>query len=227
MSSACPTLFDRLAHLPDPRSHHGRIHPLSAVLGLCVLAMLSGRTSLIAIARFGRQHGTALAQALGFRRGKTPTPSTLSRTLRRIDPQQLEDCLSQWIAARIDPKTLGPIAIDGKVLRGSRDGQTPGVHLLAAYAPHVSAVLAQIRVEATTNEHKAALQLLGILPLSGRLVTADAIFCQKDLVEQIVDSGGDYLVSVKDNQPSLLAAVEAGFGYEDAARQIAAATSPW
>ena len=85
------TLYEALNDLPDPRSRHGQFHPLTAIMGLVVLAMLSGRTSLQSIARFGRQHGTSLAHALGFCRGKTPT---LSRTLRRMDPTHLEAILS-------------------------------------------------------------------------------------------------------------------------------------
>src|SRR5262245_1938416 len=143
-----PTLFDELATLPDPRHFRGRTHPLSAVLGLVTLAMLMGRTSLLGIARFGRQYGTALAHALGFRRGKTPSVSTLSRTLRRLDATAVEDRLSRWLRARLDPAALEQISLDGKTLRGSRDGDLPGQHLVAAYAASVSAVLAQIRVDA-------------------------------------------------------------------------------
>lgn len=188
--------------------------------------MLMGRTSLIGIARFGRQFGTPLAHALGFRRGKTPTVSTLSRTLRRFDAQQLEAVLSQWIQGRVDPEAIQQISIDGKTLRGSRDGEVPGHHLVAAYAPAVQAVLAQVRVDSKTNEHKAALELLGILPLKGKVVVGDAMFCQRDLVEQVIESGGDYILFVKDNQPGLARDIEAGFAYETAARSIAAATSP-
>src|SRR5437588_2129925 len=107
------TLLEALATLPDPRSRRGRIHPLPAVVGLVALAMLMGRKSLIGIARFGRQYGTPLAHALGFRRGKTPTVSTLSRTLRRFDAQQLEAILGRWIRGRIDPETFELISIDG------------------------------------------------------------------------------------------------------------------
>src|SRR5882724_12561492 len=96
------TLFDALAAMPDPRSRHGQIHPLAAVLGLVSLAMLVGRKSLAGISRFGRQHGTPLAHALGFRRGKTPAVSTLSRTLRRFDAGQLEAILAGWLQGRID-----------------------------------------------------------------------------------------------------------------------------
>jgi hypothetical protein len=220
------TLYEALATLPDPRSRHGRIHPLPAVVGLVALALLMGRKSLKSIARFGRQHSTPLAHALGFRRGKTPSASTLSRTLRRFDAPQLEAILTRWVRARIDPETFEQISLDGKTLRGSRDGEVPGQHLVAAYAPAVQAVLAQIRVDSKTNEHKAALELLGILPLSGKVVVGDAMFCQRDLAERVVDAGGDYLLVVKDNQPGLETDIRAGFAFEQAARGIAAATSP-
>jgi hypothetical protein len=221
------TLFEALATVPDPRSRHGCIHPLQAVLGLVTLALLMGRTSLAGIARFGRQYGATLAHALGFRRGKTPSVSTLSRTLRRFDAEQLEAALSRWLRGRLDAKTFEHISLDGKTLRGSRDGEVPGQHLVAAYAPAVQAVLAQVRVDAKTNEHKAALQLLGILPLSGKVVVGDAMFCQRDLATQVIEAGGDYVLIAKDNQPSLVIDIEAGFGFEAAARSIGAATSPY
>ncbi|WP_020473844.1 transposase family protein, partial [Zavarzinella formosa] len=119
--SSC-TLLEALSELPDPRSPRGQIHPLPAVIGLVALAMLMGRTSLIGIARFGRQHGVPLAHALGFKRGKTPAVSTLSRTLRRFDAVQFEAIMSRWIAGRVDPDAFRQISIDGKTLRGSRDG---------------------------------------------------------------------------------------------------------
>lgn len=74
---------------------------------------------------------------------------------------------------------------------------------MAAYAPHVAAVVAQIRVDRKTNEHKAALELLGVLPLTGKVVTGDAMFCQKDVCQAVRDGEGDYLFAVKDNQPTL------------------------
>jgi len=220
------SLMDVLATVPDPRSLHGRVHPLTAVLGLVTLGLLMGRKSLAGIARLGRQFGTPLAHALGFRRGKTPSVSTLSRTLRVLDASAVEDALSRWVRARIDPRGE-LLSLDGKALKGSRDGDLPGQHLVAAYAPSVRAVLAQIRVDAKTNEHKAALQLLGVLPLKDQVVIGDAIFCQRDLAEQVVAAEGDYVLIVKDNQPGLAADIQAGLGFEQAARSIAAATSPW
>jgi len=221
-----PTLFDELATVPDPRRRHGLRHPLSAVLGRAALAMLMGRTSLAGIARFGRQYGPSLAFALGFTRGKTPSLSTLSRTLAALDADTVETVLARWVAARLDPADAEYLSLDGKTLRGSRDGDVPGVHLVAAFAPHAQAVLAQIRVDAKTNEHKAALKLLVILPVTGTVVVGDALFRQRVVAAKVVDDGGDDLLVVKDNQEALKVDIRAAFAFEDAARGIAAATSP-
>ncbi len=221
-----PSLLEVLADVPDPRSRHGQIHPLPAVLGLVVLAMLLGRTSLTAVSRFGRQHGAPLAWALGFRRGKTPTASTLSRTLRRFDAGALEAAFARWIEGRVAHRPFERISLDGKTLHGSRDGTVPGVHLVAAYAPHVEAVLRQVRVDAKTNEHKAAPELLGLLPVRGKVVVGDAMFCQRDVAEAVADAGGDYVLFVKDNQKALRADIEAGLTFEDSARRLAAAAPP-
>src|ERR1700722_14232019 len=156
-------LVDVLAQVPDPRRPHGPFLPLSAFLGLVALALLMGRKSLAGVARFGRQYGTPLAHALGFRRGKTPSVSTLSRTLRVLDASAVEAALSRWVLSRIEAD-VELVSLDGKTLKSSREGEIPGQHLVAAYASQVQAVLAQIRVDAKTNEHKAALRLLGMLP---------------------------------------------------------------
>ena len=97
----------------------------------------------------------------------------------------------------------GPLCLDGKTARGSAGGGLPGVRLLAAYAPHASAVVARIRAGRKADEHKAALKLLGVPPLEGKAVTGDAMFCQKDVRAALDDGGGDYLLAVKGNQPTL------------------------
>jgi hypothetical protein len=224
-------LLEVLAEVPDPRSRQGRIHPLRAILALTVLAMLRGCRGPTAIAQFGRDYGTPLAHALGFTRGKTPTPSCLSELFRRLDAVAFEAALSRWIRSRTPspaPQENGtkgqdkePVSIDGKTLRGSKDDVVPGQHLVAAYAP-----LVQVQVDVKTNEHKAALQLLGILPVKGRIVIGDAMFCQRDVCATIIEQGGDYLFFTKANQPGLQIDIGAGFGFAAAARSIAAAFSP-
>lgn len=220
-------LLDELAKVPDPRSRRGRRHPLAAILSLTVLAMLSGCKSYTAIAQFGRDKGAALAFALGFRRGKTPTKSRLSTLFRRLAVTDFEAVLSRWVASRLDTPDGLHVCIDGKTLRGSKDGDVPGHHLVAAYVPTAQAVLAQLRVDAKTNEHKAALELLGILPIKGCIFTGDAAFCQRDFCEKVIDGGGDYVLIAKDNQPTLAQDVAAGLAFEDEKRRQAAACPPY
>jgi hypothetical protein len=233
------SLLEVLAEVPDPRDPRGRIHPLPAILAMTVLAMLRGCRGPVAIAQFGRDHGQNLAHALGFRRAKTPAASCLSDLFSRLDAVAFEAALSRWIKSRSpepsqenaehnpDPnKEKEPVCVDGKTLCGSRDGEVPGQHLVAAYSPLVQAVLVQVRVDAKTNEHKALLQMLGILPVKGRIVTGDAIFCQRDVCAEVIDQEGDYIFFVKENQPGLLADIAAGFAYEATAAATAAAFSP-
>jgi len=226
MSPTSPlSLADVLADLPDPRSRHGQRYPLVPVLCLVTLGLLLGRKSLDAIARLGRDYGPHLLLALGFPRGQGPVKSTLSRLLRRQDAPALEARLARWIQSRL-PAGVSVLSLDGKTARGSRDGDLPGQHLVSAYAPQAEAVLGQLRVDAKTNEHKAALQLLGLLPLQGKVVLGDAAFCQRDVAAKVVAEGGDYIFTVKANQPGLETDIAAGFGFEAAARSIAAAFSP-
>lgn len=220
------SLLEELARIPDPRNRRGTRHPLAALLGLTVLAMLTGCKSYTAIAQFGRDKGRALALALGFRRGKTPAKSRLSTLFRRLDVTAFEAALSRWVAARLGTPQGLHVCLDGKTVRGSKDGDIPGHHLVAAYAPAAQAVLAQLRVDAKTNEHKAALELLGIVPVQGCIFTGDAAFCQRDLCAQIIDGGGDYVLAVKDNQPGLAIDIAAGLAFEDEKRRQAAAFPP-
>ena len=163
------SLWECFASLSDPRSPSGRRHPLPAVLSLITVAVLCGARSLEAFAQFPRQRGRGFTSLLGFTRPDTPCKATLSNLLRRLDVGRFEAVLSAWVAARCGDRGPGEVAIDGKTLRGSAGRAIPGVHLLAAYAPRLDAVLAQLRVDGKTNEHKAALELLKVLPLGALL----------------------------------------------------------
>lgn len=224
--SAPLTLLEALAQVPDPRSRRGQRHPLSAILALAVVAMLAGAKGFEAIAQFGREKGVGLAHLLGFKRGKTPVKSTFSIIFRDLDIDAFEAILSRWIRSRTPQDQERPIALDGKTACGSRDGEVPGQHLVSAFCQDATAVLAQLRVDAKTNEHKAALQLLGILPVKGNIITGDALFCQKDVCAEVVDGGGDYVFTVKDNQPSLVTDIKAGLASQEQNQRLAAAFSP-
>src|SRR6516165_11224402 len=173
---ATTSLMELLGALEDPRSAKGRRHPLVALLALALVAMFAGQSSYEAIVQYGHERGWPFLQLLGFTRRRGLCKATYSRVFRRIDVAAFEAAVSRWILARVKSTAVEHLAIDGKTLRGSREGQTPAVHLVAAYAPKVQAVVAQLRVDAKTNEHKAALEMLGILPVKGRVVTGDAMF---------------------------------------------------
>ena len=205
------SLIELLEGLPDPRRARGKRHPLPALLALAVVALLAGMTSYEAIVDYGRGRGWEFRRLLGFTRRRGLCKATYSRVFRRIDVAAFEALIARWIRGRLGPRDAPHLALDGKTVRGSRDGEAPAVHLLAAYAPDVQAVVAQLRVDAKTNEHKAALELLGILPVKGKVVTGDAIFTQRDVCAAVIGGGGDYVLPVKDNQPTLARDIAAAF----------------
>ena len=121
------------------------------------------------------------------------------------------------------PESLPGVALDGKTLCGTLAAHERNVHLLSLFEQAVGGVLGQLAVDPTTNEAKAALDLLQTVVLEGRLVTGDAMFCQREVCQQVVDAGGDYLFVVKDNQPELKAAIAAEFrrGFSPRDRAVA------
>jgi DDE_Tnp_1-associated/Transposase DDE domain len=210
------SLLELLEGVHDPRGAKGKRHPLSAVLALAVVAMLAGMTSYEAIVQYGKERGRDFLYLLGFTRGRGLCKATYSRIFRRIDVADFEARVGRWIRGHLRTGDAAHIAIDGKTARGSRDGDTPAVHLVAAYAPDVHATLAQLRVDAKTNEHKAALEMLGILPIKGKIITGDAMFTQRDVCSEIIKRGGDYILVAKENQPTLVANIAAVFAEPEA-----------
>lgn len=197
------SLMELLEGLHDPRAARGKRHPLPALLALAVVAMLAGMTSYEAIVQYGKERGWEFLRHLGFTTRRGLCKATYSRVFRRIDVVDFESRVGRWIEGRLGPGDAPHISIDGKTARGSRDGDAPGVHLVSAYAPDVKAVLAQLRVDAKTNEHKAALELLGVLSVKGKVVTGDAMFTHRDICAAVIAGGGDYVLAVKENQPTL------------------------
>jgi hypothetical protein len=220
------SLLERFAELKDPRDPRGRHYPLASLLGLCLVAILAGQTSLTAIAQFGRLRRHRLGHALGFKDGQMPCANTLSYLFRDLDADHLDRIIGDWLTDRCGAGWTH-IALDGKRLCGSRDGEVPGVHLLAAYAPQAAAVIAQMHVEASTNEHKTALRLLGLLPpLAGVVVTGDAMFTHADFCESVLEKQGEYLLYAKDNQATLQHDLAATFDAAETGDFSPASASP-
>lgn len=206
-----PTLWKLLDGVSDRRSPQGRRFPLRSLLAMAIAATLAGRTSLAGIARWGRKLKKRSLRAFGIRRATAPCHATWHLVFRGLEVEQLERVLGEWVGALAGDGAPGHVAIDGKTLRGSRSGEYPGVHLLAAYCGKAQGVLGQRRVEARENEIPAALELLKKMPLKGAVVTGDAIFAQKAICRHIVGQGGDYLLAVKENQPGLKRDIEEAF----------------
>lgn len=197
--------------LVDHRRAQGLRHPLASILALTVVATLAGARSQAAVVDYARALGPRSRRLLGFRAFHPPSRSTLCRVFRALDVVAFEARVRDWLAARAGSRRFAHIAIDGKAARGSRDGELPAVHLLAAYAPEIETTLAQLRVDAKTNEHKAALELLRVLPLDGKVVTADAMFTHRDFCAAVRGRGGHFVLPVKENQPTLRDDIRAAF----------------
>jgi len=214
------SLLAFLATVPDPRSRHGQRHPLSAILALVCCAIMCGAKSYAAIGQWAQDQDITLMHRLGFTR-RPPKSGGIRKILIALDRGAFEHALTRWAEALLSRPIAAEAslpqayALDGKSARGSFDGLQKAVHLLSLLAHESGLTLAQVAVpnggEEKTNEHKAALGLLEGLVLQGRLVTGDAMFCQRDFCQQVIDAGGDYLVFVKDNQPTLLHDIETAF----------------
>lgn len=212
------SLLDHLRDVPDPRSAHGRRHPLSAMLAAVCCAILCGVRGFKPMAQWLHDQELELIHALGFHR-TPPRWGAFRKLLLDLDPAAFEAALARWAeavsascsAGPDGAETLEPVALDGKTVRGSLRQHHKAVHLLSLMAQRSGLTLLQAEVGDKTNEHKAALPLLRGLVLKGRVVTADAIFCQRDLCRAVVKQGGHYLIAVKENQPGLLQNIQDAF----------------
>ena len=207
------SLMSFLAEVPDPRGKPGKRHSSVAMLTHACCAMLCGARGYAAIAQWGRDQPIEFMHRLGYHRAPA-SYGAIQALLSRLDAPAFEAAPARWAARLLGEPAAGELrgtALDGKASRGSLAALGPAVHLLAAMDQRTGCVLRQMRVDAKTNEHQAALELLGGLVLRGRVVTGDAMFCQRDLSRQVVDAGGHYLWKVDDNQPSLKEAIGSAF----------------
>lgn len=210
-------LLAHLQQLDDPRGAQGRRHPFSAMLATIVGAVLCGARGYAAIAQWIHAQDPEVWYWMGYHR-RPPTSYAYRNLLLMLSPDGLEAVLQAWIAGVLgceesdvaSKAKLQAIALDGKVLCKTISAHGRAVHLLSLLDQATGCVLSQAAV-GESNEAKAALPLLKTLLLKGRVITGDAMFCQREVCQQIVDSGGDYLFTVKANQPELKAAIAAEF----------------
>lgn len=206
------TLVEHFASVPDPRIERHRWHKLSDILVISVCAVLCGAESYPAIEDFGQERAEWLRQFLELPSG-IPSHDTFNRVLRVLDPTELQRCFLNWMQA-VAAVTQGEVvAIDGKALRRSfKQGRAKrAIHMVSAWATANGVVLGQRKVDTKSNEITAIPALLELLALKGCIVTIDAMGCQRTIAQTIVEQEADYVLALKDNQPTLAHAVEQFF----------------
>ena len=197
------------ADLPDPRVDRTRKHRLDDILVITLCAVLCGADSFEEIERFGKARRDWLKRFLALPRG-IPSHDTFNRVLAALDRRKFAECFGRWMADLCEGTGLRPIAVDGKAVRSAPGDTFSGcLHLVTAWATENGVALGQVAVEDGSHEIAAVPELLRVLDLKGALVTLDAAGCQKETLKQIRAQGGDYLVTVKGNQPGLQKTVHA------------------
>ncbi|MGK2904719.1 MAG: ISAs1 family transposase [Mycobacterium sp.] len=203
-------LLGLLASVPDPRRPRGVRHSLPGLLAVALAAVVCGARSFAAIGQWVGDVDADLLTALGFRRGRRPSESAIRRAFGRLDAAKLDAVLGAWMWTRttvVDQQRV--IAIDGKTIRGARTHDSTAPHLVAAFDHGHGVVLGQLAIAAKSNEIPAVRTLLAGFDLAGVVVTVDAMHTQTDTAQLITEAGGDYVFTVKGNQPKLYAACKA------------------
>ena len=198
------SLWEHFQGLEDPREQNLIEHKLLDIIGLTLCAVICGAESWVEIELYGKTKEEWLRSFLALPNG-IPSHDTIARVFAALDPKALGKCLMSWVKSVAQLQSGEVIAIDGKSLRQSYEsgGKRGIIHLVSAWASQNRLVLGQVKVDEKSNEITAIPQLLDVLDVSGCLVTIDAMGTQTAIAEQIVERGGDYVLSLKGNQPNL------------------------
>jgi predicted transposase YbfD/YdcC len=199
---------DHFAELEDPRHTINQLHVFSDILVITICAAICGADDWESVEEFGRSKEEWFATFLELPNG-IPSHDTFWRVFKRLDSEQFERCFMKWMASLSDLSEQ-VIAIDGKQLRRSFDTQShkAAIQMVGAWASANNLALGQVKVDSKSNEITAIPELLEALDIQGCTVTIDAMGCQTEIAEKILENGGDYLLALKENQPLLYVDVE-------------------
>jgi predicted transposase YbfD/YdcC len=204
------SLVQWFTEIEDPRDGPALRHNLTEILVVAVCAILSGAQSWTEIALWGTLKLAWLRRFMPLTNG-IASHDTFARVFRLLDAKHFEFAFRGWINGIVGV-AQGQIAIDGKCVRGSHDGEARAIHLVSAYATDLGLMLCQERVADKTNEIDAIPAVLEALVLKGCIVSIDAMGTQREIARAVCERGGDYLLAVKANQPTLFNALTGFFG---------------
>jgi hypothetical protein len=186
--------------LRDPRRAHRRLHRLLDIVVIAICGALCNCNTWPEIVTWARCRRGWLQGFLSLPNG-IPSHDTFERVFDRIAPAAFQSCFRSWIAAACEALKVPHVAIDGKTLRRSGSGLAGPLHVVSAWASANHLALGEVAVAEKSNEITAIPRLLELLDVSGAFVTVDALGCQKEIARKIRQRGGDYVLTVKDNQP--------------------------
>jgi len=191
------------ADLPDPRSVHGRRFSLASLITIAICGVVCGAEDWVGIALFGESKEDWFRTFLDLPE-EMPSHDTFNRVFAALDPDAFERCFKAWTLA-LAGTLYGAINLDGKALRRSFDhaSERAAIHMVSAWALDHGLVFGQVAIDDKSNEITAIPKLLELLDIKGVTVTIDAMGCQKEIAQKIVDKGGEYVLALKDNQPTL------------------------
>ena len=204
-----PTIEQHFGDLSDPRVDRTKLHKLLDILVMALCAVIAGADNWEDVEEFGKARLEWFRTFLEVPNG-IPSHDTFTRVFARLDPEQFQGCFMRWMSAVSEVIGGQVIAIDGKVLRRSHDkgiGKT-AIDMVSAWATANRLVLGQVKVDEKSNEITAIPHLLEALEVAGCIVTIDAMGCQTDIAEQIIDRGAEYVLALKENQGHLYEDVE-------------------
>lgn len=195
-------LKEEIKNIKEPRrTKYGNIrHKLEDILIIGLCTVICGGEDFADMEEFGKDREVFLRKFLELPNG-IPDSDTFRRVFEKINPSELSACLLNWISIERDRRCV--VAVDGKTICGSRNTEHKAYHVVSAFVAENQITLGEIEVEEKSNEITAVPELLDLIDVDGAIVTADAMSCQKKIVEKIIEKKADYTIGLKQNQPVL------------------------
>ena len=196
------TLKEEIKNISEPRrTRYGNIrHKLEDIIIIGLCTVICGGEDFVDMEEFGKSRQEYLGKFLELPNG-IPDSDTFRRVFEKINPSELSSCLINWLSVEREKRSV--IAIDGKTICGSKNTDHKAYHVISAFVAENQLTLGELTVEEKSNEITAVPELLDLIDVEGAIVTADAMSCQKKIVEKIIEQKADYTIGLKQNQPAL------------------------